>query len=151
MKPKFLYHGSAKKLVGDKLVPRQAKDLAGVVDNSHVGVYASDSKEEAIAMGILKCKGVNGGSIDMKKINGISEIKNAIIYGGSPRQNYIYLYTIPNETFENRPNGSPQWVSPKSVKPLKIERLPVSRYLNLIRRATKKEKEDWDKNYGDKK
>ena len=52
MKPKYLYHGSAKKLVGSKLVPRQAKDLAKVVDNSQTGIYATDFINEAIAMGI---------------------------------------------------------------------------------------------------
>ena len=32
MKPKYLYHGSAKKLVGDKLIPKQAKDLKETKD-----------------------------------------------------------------------------------------------------------------------
>ena len=91
MKPKYLYHGSANKLVGEKLIPKKAEDLAGILDNSHIGVYASDSREESIAMGVLKSRGVKGSSIDMRKINGISEIKNAIIYGGNPRQNYLYL------------------------------------------------------------
>ncbi|MBI4116841.1 hypothetical protein HY449_03805 [Candidatus Pacearchaeota archaeon] len=150
MKPKFVYHGSMRKIRG-KLLPRQAKDLGGVMDNSQTGIYASDSKEEAIAMGILKSRGIRGSSIDMRKTNGVSEIKDAVIYGGNPRQKFFYLYTLPSRTFTNIPQGSPQWISPKPVKPIKMERLPVSEYISLIRRATEKEKEEWNKNYGKKK
>ena len=150
MKPKFLYHGSAAKLLGEKLVPRKAKDVAGNVDNSHNGVYAPDFIVEALAMGILKSKGVKGSSIGTGKFDGIPAM-DAVIYGGTPKQKFFYLYTLPSKTFKNIPKGSFQWVSHKPVKPVKIERFSVKNYLHLIRRATKKEKEDWDKNYGGKK
>lgn len=151
MKPKFLYHGSAREIVGDKLVPKQAKDLGGVSDNSHLGVYASEFKDEAMAMGVLNSKGVRGGSISrFRKLDGTPGM-DAIIYHGFPKQKYFYLYTLPSENFVNRPKGSLQWISSKPVKPSKIEKLPVKKFLFLVRRASKKEREEWDKEYGKKK
>ena len=149
MKPKYVYHGSSRKIKGEKITPKQARDLGDVPNNTLKGIYASDYKNEAIAMAIVKCKGVKGASVHMKKIKGKLTM-NAIIYGGSPNQKYIYLYTLPSKTFENRPKGSPQWVSSKSVKPKKIEKLLVEDHIHLIRKATKQEKEDWLKKYGDK-
>jgi len=150
MKPKFVYHGSAKKIIGEKLIPKKAKDLAQTVDNSQTGVYASEFKDESIAMGILKNKGVKGSSIDRGRHNGMPTM-DAVIYHGFPKQNYFYLYTLPSENFVNRPKGSLQWISTKPVKPEKVEKLSVKDYLHLIRRATKKEIGDWDKNYNNKK
>ncbi|MEK6760317.1 MAG: hypothetical protein AABX93_00145 [Nanoarchaeota archaeon] len=151
MKPKFVYHGSSKKLVGDKLVPKQAKDVDGVADNSHLGVYASEFKDEAMAMGILNYKSVDGGEIRrFRKLDGAPGM-DAIIYNGFPRQKYFYLYTLPSRTFANVPKGSLQWVSKKTVIPVKIERLSTKKYLYLIRRASPKEREEWNKNVNNKK
>ncbi len=99
-------------------------------------------------MGILKSKGVHRSSIDRGRHNGAPTM-DTVIYNGSPKQNFFYLYTLPSENFVNRPKGSLQWISSKPVKPLKVERLPIREYMNLIRKATKKEKEDWNKEYGD--
>lgn len=145
MKPKFLYHGSSKKIKGN-LIPKQAKDLDKKnINNSLKGIYASDFIIEAIAMGVLKSQGVKGGSINRGKFNGIPAI-DAVMYGGVPKQKYIYLYTLPLRTFKNIPRGSLQWVSREAVKPKKVERLLVKDYIHLIRKATKKEKENWTKN-----
>ena len=148
MKPKYLYHGSGREIKGN-LIPKKAFDLDKTKNNTMKGIYASSHKEEAIAMGILKCKGVKGSSVHMGRNNGIINM-DAVIYGGWPKQKYIYLYTLSSETFENRPKGSPQWVSSESVKPKKVEKLLVKDYIHLIRKATKKEKEKWVKEYGDK-
>ena len=51
----------------------------------------------------------------------------------------------------NIPKGSPQWVSKKSVKPIKKERLLVKNYIHLVRKPSKKEKLEWIKMYGGKK
>ena len=98
MKPKYLYHGSAKKLIGNKLIPKQATDLAENPNNILNGIYASSLKDEAIAMALLKCKGVIGGaSVQIR--NKLSRNKyniEAIVYGGWPKQKYIFLYTLPS-------------------------------------------------------
>ncbi len=53
MKPKFVYHGSAIKINGE-LIPKKAKDLAGTVDNSQIGIYASEFKDEGYCHGDFK-------------------------------------------------------------------------------------------------
>ena len=141
MKIKYVYHGSARKLTGEKLVPKRARDVDGKPENILRGVYASDIIDEAIAMGILSCKGVKGASCGVHRQN--SKMVDAIIYDGWPLQDYFYLYTLASKNFENRPDGSHQWVSPRPVKPEKIEKLSIRKYLHLIRKATKKEKERW--------
>jgi hypothetical protein len=143
-KPRYLYHGSGRELEGKRLIPKKAKDLGNVRDNSLLGIYASDYIIEAIAMGILKLPGIKGGSIDRGKPEGIPAI-DAVMYGGKPKQSYFYLYSLPSKTFKNIPKGSNQWISLKPVKPLKVEKLPVKDYIHLIRKATKKEKEEYNK------
>jgi len=140
-KPKYVYHGSARELQGDKLIPKKATDLGDRTHNTLEGVYASDVKDEAIAMGILKCRGVGSSSCGVhRKYNPKVE---AIIYDGWPEQNHFYLYTLLSETFESRPRGSHQYVSLVSVKPFKVERLLVSDYIHLVRKATDEEKKEW--------
>jgi len=151
MKPRYLYHGSGKKLIGDKLLPKKANDLDEKnIDNSLKGIYASSVREEAIAMALFGCSSVKGGSLGMQKIKRKFKIISAIIYHGWPKQKYIYLYVLPSETFQNRPRGSPQWVSSKPVKPKKLEKLLVADYIHLVRKATKKEKIEWSKKHGKK-
>ncbi|MEX2017241.1 MAG: hypothetical protein WD876_02110 [Candidatus Pacearchaeota archaeon] len=148
MKPKYLYHGGGKELEGEKLIPTKATDLGKNPDNLYRGVYASDVKNDAIAMGILSCKGVRISSCGVERKDS-TEVE-AIIYNGWPEQDFFYLYVLPSETFRNRPNGSHQWVSLEAVKPLKVEKLLVKDYLYLVRRASEKERNDWDKKFGKK-
>ena len=145
--PKYLYHGGRRDLEGSKLIPKKSTDLEENPHNILEGVYSSDIKEEAIAMGILSCKGVRGSSCNVERKD--SKKVDAIIYGGWPAQDFFYLYTLPSKTFQNRPKGSHQWVSLKPVKPVKIEKLLVKNYIHLIRKAAKKEKEEWHKKFGD--
>ena len=147
MKIKYLYHGSGRRLRGDKLIPRKAKELDKKnKQNNFKGVYASDVKNEAIVMGILKSRGVQDSSCGFYTKHGTKV--EAIIYGGWPKQKYFYLYTLPAETFESKPRGSHQWVSFKSIKPIKIEKLVIKDYIYLIKKATKLEKKNWIKKYG---
>lgn len=146
-KPKYLYHGSGKGLVGDKLVPKKANDLAGTEDNSLNGIYASSVKDQAISMALHSCEGVGEGELGMHKVNGELKIQDSVIYRGWPTQKYVYLYTLPSETFNNKPLGSAQWVSFDSVKPVKIEKLPVEKYIHLVRKATDKEREKFFKKH----
>jgi hypothetical protein len=142
-KPKYLYHGSGRKLIGSSLIPKKAEDLGGNKDNSLRGVYASSVREQAISMALHSSRGVGEGSLQMHKVNGKLKIKDSIIYKGWPTQKYVYLYILPSKTFRNIPLGSPQWVSLKSVKPIQIEKLFVKDYLYLVRKATVKERKEF--------
>jgi len=146
MKPKYVYHGSASKLKGDKLLPKKATDLGRNPENLLEGVYASDVKKEAIAMGISGCKGVKSFSCGIYRKNSTKVV--TIIYDGWPKQKYFYLYTLPSKTFTNKPKGSSQWVSLRKVLPKKAEKLRVEDYIHFLRKATKQEKKDWVKRYG---
>ena len=58
MIPKYIYHGSGRRLEGKALIPKKGTDLSENPDNLLKAVYASDLKYQAIAMGILCCKNV---------------------------------------------------------------------------------------------
>ncbi len=148
VKPKYLYHGSGRRLIGDKLLPKQARDLDPKKHhNSLKGIYASSVKDAAIAMALHSCKGVREGSMQVHKLNGKFRIKDSIIYRGWPKQKYIYLYTLSSRTFENMPLGSAQWASFEPVRPEKIEKLLVTSYLHLIRKASRKERLEFFKEH----
>jgi len=100
MKPKYLYHGSPRKLVGKKLNPSLGGDLERRPENNLLAVYATDKKDLAIAMAIMGCKDVIGGSVDKYKKNKL----NARIYGNYPNQKFIYLfiYIIYQQKHSNR-------------------------------------------------
>lgn len=145
-KPLYLYHGSGRELIGDKLLPKKAIDLDENPDNSLEGIYASDIKDEALAMGVLSCKGVGPASLGTDQEGNVV----ARMYKGEPEQEYFYLYTLSSQTFRETPQGSHQWVSLEPVKPEKIEKLPVKEYLHLVRKATEEEKEEFFKKHKDK-
>lgn len=141
IKPKFLFHGSPKKIKGGFLVPRQPHDLENCKENLKKGVYASNLKGKAISMAIISSKGVRSSSLNFKKR------KKAIVYEGWPKQKYFYLYILPSENFSKSNISSSQWVSSKKVKPIKTKKLKVKDYLHLIRKATQKEVEKVYKKY----
>src|SRR3989344_4097723 len=115
-KPKYVYHGSGRKIIGEELMPKKARDLDEKNENNDLtGIYASSVREQAISMAIHSCKGVKEGSLQMHKFNGKMKIKYSIIYRGWPKTKYIYLYTMSSKTFVNKPLGSSQWVSLVSV------------------------------------
>jgi len=132
-KPEYLYHGSPYKLKGKRLIPKKAKGAAK--HDILKAVYATDSKQYAIAMSLIACKGVGNSSLSV-----ISKNKaKGIIYSGWPEQKEVYLYVLPSEEFVNIPKGSCQWVSFKSVKPICVKKLKLSDYIHLVRKASKKE------------
>jgi len=143
--PKFLYHGSARAIEGAELLPMQASSLDDDPEQLLRAVYATDAKEIAIAMAIISCAGVKGSSLSL---GASSKAPFGIIYEGWPKQDYIYLCTLPSNSFKN--TGGRQWVSLKPVKPIKIEKLAVSDYLHLVRKATKREVKKWFEKYKDK-
>ena len=94
MKTKFLFHGSIRKIKGDKFIPKKPQDLEENPDNLLYGIYATSVKEVAIAMAIISCKGVNWASLSFNKK------PYGIIYKGWPHQKYIYLYRLPIKSFK---------------------------------------------------
>ncbi|MBT7169663.1 hypothetical protein HN908_01285 [Candidatus Woesearchaeota archaeon] len=141
---KVLFHGSSNKLIGDKLNPSQGDDSDERPENNQFGVYATDRKDLAIVMGILGCKDVVGGSIDEYQEGKL----NARIYGKFPKQEYIYVYHLPVETFKQTEIDKHQFVSLVAVKPIKVEKLEVKDFTHLIQKATKEETDYWMKKYG---
>ena len=93
-------------------------------------------------MAIISCDGVNSASLKFKKK------PFGIIYEGSPKQDYIYLYTLSSKTFKQEGGGGNQYYSLKSVNPIKTEKLKIGDYISLVRKATKKERENWIRKYG---
>ena len=145
--PKVLYHGSSKKLVGDTLNPSQGDDSDERPENKLFGVYATDRKDFAITMAIITCKGVTGGSIE----GFTKDTIDAKIYGKFPKQKYVSLYTLPTKTFKPTKSIKHQFISDAPVKPIKTEKILVSDYLHLIKKATKEETKRWTEKYGKKK
>jgi len=141
MKPKYLYHGSVREIEGDKLLPKQASDLGERSENLHQAVYATNVKDIAIAMALISCKGVNCSSLYFKKR------PFGVIYEGWPKQEYIYLYTLPSKTFKQEGGSGNQWYSTKPVKPSKVEKLKVNDYISLVRKSTDKEREKFLEKY----
>ncbi len=147
-RPKFLYHGSSKKIIGDKIIPKRAKDLADRPENIHNAVYATKSKEIAIAMAIISCIGVFRSSLSFTKHG--KHKTYGTIYKGWPLQKYIYLYILPSKTFKATDKYGFQWISGKTVKPEKVEKLLVKDYLKLVRKASKKEIKEFKERYKEK-
>ncbi|MCK5345415.1 hypothetical protein KAI32_02320 [Candidatus Pacearchaeota archaeon] len=145
-KPKYVYHGSPKRIKG-KFTPKIPRDLGKNKHNIMNGVYASSVKNKAIGRGVCVAKGV----ISARMGFDLGDRQKGVIYKGWPAQKYIYLHTFDSETFERYPKNSTQFVSMKAVKPVKIEKLLTEDYLKLIRKASKKELNNFIKKYGVKK
>jgi hypothetical protein len=139
MKPKFLYHGSRKELVGDKLMPKKAGGLGTKAKNKLIAVYATDNKLAAIIMAIISGAKLSSMHFYRGKARGI-------IYEEWPKREVVYLYYLPSENFEKVDNW--QWVSYEEVKPIKVKKIKVKEYIHLVRKATKKEKERFYKKHG---
>ena len=130
--PPFLWHGSAKKIEGELILPKQGRDSRGTPENNQLGVYATRNRDVAITMALKRSKGVGSGHVS---------------YGGRPpygifeelpTQERVYLYKLPSETFE--PAGRGQWISFQPVKPIKEEEVLVKDVMHLVRKATEEEK-----------
>lgn len=141
-KQKYVYHGSGKEFIGEKLIPKKANDLGNKPDNILKAIYATNLRKCAIVMGILSCDGIRYSSLGFRDGK-----MNAIIYEGEPLYNYFYLYTLPSNSFENKPKGSHQYLSLISVRPEKIEKLMMKDYINLVRQASIKEKKEFFDRY----
>ena len=139
----IIYHGSPRKLEGELLLPKQADDLNKNPDNLSNAIYATDIKNAAIAMAIIKCEGISSSSLDINKKT------QGIIYNGWPKQEHIYLCYLPQKIFTQSVKMKHQFISKEPVKPIKIEKLNIKDYLHLVRKATPEEIIIW-KNKHDK-
>jgi hypothetical protein len=133
MKPKILYHGSSKKIKGKFLIPNKPQDLDMPIKKIKKGVYATNIKNNAIAMAIISSKGVISGSLNFKKN------KKAIIYEGWPRKEYVYLYNVSPEGFIKKSEKSSEWISKNKIKIINVKKIKIKDYLSLVRKADDKE------------
>lgn len=125
-KPKFLYHGSGKRL--EVLEPR--KPTGHNPRHDKKGVYATDLKDMALG---FSARG-------SAKTSGFKSRKTNIhyIYEGWPDLNAtVYLHIFDPKDFEY--NDVHEYICPKKVKPIKIEAYKVSDLQHLFRKATKKD------------
>ncbi|MFA6974204.1 MAG: hypothetical protein WC238_05745 [Parcubacteria group bacterium] len=112
MKPRVLYHGSPKNILG-MINPSRAVDI----NNSHPennlnAVYASDNRTLAISRAVEK------GNFPKDWMN-------------VEKSSRIFLYAVPSETFEQTKSDSSQYVSFVSVFPIRVEVINVPDYLSL--------------------
>ena len=122
---KILYHGSDKKI--PILKPRQPTDTKK--ENSVKAIYATDSKNMALGMALTNQEGSE--SFATKKPFKINFVK------GEPKMKFVYLHILSKKDFKKNAPG--QYLSTKSVKPLKIVRYPVHALRNLWRKSNKRE------------
>ena len=135
-----LWHGSPRKLIGEFILPHKAADITGQPENCHEGVYALEKREFAIVMGIISSKGVEiGSTLDFSK-----DVPEGIIMGGWPKQETVYLYRLPAQTFQ-KVDGN-QWVSHTKVKPCETIEINTADFMHLIRPATDEERARFLKN-----
>lgn len=144
MKPKYLFHGSVRKIDDSELIPRQAKDLGEVSEHLHKAVYATDSEEIAIAMAIISLDGVVCSRLNFDKK------PFGIIYEGWPEKDYVYLYKIKSETFRQEGGFGHQYYSTAPVEIVDCSKLKVKDYMYLVRESTDSERNKFFEKYRDK-
>jgi len=119
-------------------MPNVPGDVGDNPDNKQTGVYATRTRNYAVAMGVISCKGNRTTSLKPRLGLRGWKITGTIINGGFPEQENFYLHNLPSETF--RKSGRGQWVSKEAVVPRNTETLKVSDYKHLFRIATPKER-----------
>ena len=133
----YLWHGSRQKI--DMLEPRQSVDTGGAAGSNQNAIYATSDPKVAIAMG-LTTPGSDTGMFP-------NDPQMVLFKGKIRKGEYVYLHKLPF----NGPDGKPQFVQGGNtrefhsipgvtgIKPVKIKKVSVNDYMNLIRLATKKD------------
>jgi hypothetical protein len=133
----YLWHGSRQKI--DMLEPRQAVDTGGAAGSNQNAIYATSDPKFAITMG-LPTAGSDYGHFP-------NDPQMVLFKGKIRKGEYVYLHKLPF----NGPDGKPQFVQGGNtrefhsipgvtgIKPVKIKKVSVNDYMNLIRLATKKD------------
>ncbi|MCK4670253.1 MAG: hypothetical protein KAT43_03540 [Nanoarchaeota archaeon] len=132
-KPKYLWHGSIRKM--NTIKPSKAVDLSGHPASNKKAVYATDIKALAIEFGLVDRR--------YKKYADYSKkpVQMVLINGNIRKGKTFYLYKLSSRGFTEAPKGSHQWINLKEVKPIEMQELKVDDYKHLCRKATKKDKE----------
>jgi hypothetical protein len=123
----YLWHGS--KSQHDILYPQQANDTGGKEESNKNAIYATPNAKVAIAMG-LTTPGSDTGMFP-------NDPQMVLFKGGIRKGEMIYLHKVPKDLFIKHNNR--EWYSKPDVKeitPIEIKKIPVDKYLNLIRTAT---------------
>ena len=123
----YLWHGS--KSQHDILYPQQANDTGGKEESNKNAIYATPNAKVAIAMG-LTTPGSDTGMFP-------NDPQMVLFKGGIRKGEMIYLHKVPKDLFIK--HNSREWYSKPDVKeitPIEIKKIPVDKYLNLIRTAT---------------
>jgi hypothetical protein len=126
-KPKFIYHGSRKKI--DWLKPRKPNDTHP--DHCIKAVYATSNKLQAISHGISsknsRCFGERGNHV-------------ACFVSGWPNKKthkYSYLHVLDSKDFEH--NIRNEWIAKKEVRPIRIEAYKIEDLDMLWRKSSEEE------------
>ncbi len=129
---KFLYHGS--RFLSEILKPILATGIGSSKD-SLCAIYASQDRNFAIPFALPIMAGENKSCIwELSFENGNPKI---IIKTGKLDTSQVgYLYKVPADTFEQIDEF--QWVSFKTVKPIKYEIINPKKYLHWIEKYEQK-------------
>ena len=125
-KPKYLYHGSGKKI--KVLEPRKPTDSDPM--HSKKGVYATSLKK--VALGMAAARSAKTSAFKNRKTHVIN-----IIEGWPDLKATVYLHILDPKDFKQ--NHKDEYLSMKKVKPIKIEEHKVSDLKHLWRKSSKKE------------
>jgi hypothetical protein len=123
----YLWHGSREE--HDVLYPRQANDTGGKEESNKNAVYATPNAKVAIAMG-LTTPGSDTGMFP-------NDPQMVLFKGNIRKGQMVYLHKVPKDLFIK--HNSREWYSKpgvEEVKPIEVVKVPVDKYLNLIRTAT---------------
>ena len=135
MKPKYLYHGTSRKIRGKYLIPFKASDKSSKA-NSLKAVYATERKDIALGMALSSAKYT-------KSMGNYAEKPYASAFvRGDPTKHLkqVYLCKLSSKTFEQKPKGSHQWVSLEPIKVLSIKTFKTKDLNQYWRKASDKEK-----------
>jgi len=129
--PKYLYHGSTHKLIGEYLLPKKCYgDLGNNPDEKLTAVYATDRESLSIAYAITNCEGIEQSGINNKRKKPPYVI-NVIGYPIEP-DTELYIYKLSSTGFKRVKGEEHEYYSTKPVKPLSVKKVKLKDYLHYI-------------------
>ena len=130
-KPKYLYHGSAKRI--EVLEPRAPK-FKDLPKNSVKAVYATHSKDLALSMGAMRTAKVSA-------FGNRKTFQQNVVAGWPDEKAFVYLHYLDSKNFKHNYGG--EWISTKKAKPVKVEKFKVADLKHLWRKSNKKELKEY--------
>jgi len=129
-KPKYLYHGSGKKL--KTLSPLKPDDTDPV--HNKKGVYTTSSKKDALGFCAIRSAKTN---CFRCRNTGMMNV----VEGWPDLTKTVYLHILDSKDFEH--NKGTEWICPHKVKPIKIVEYKVSDLQHLWRKSSKREMKEY--------